>query len=98
MSTSTLPLTYRVVAHIRMLNTHYQTLMSKYKAIYKSYQLGNYQYENTVLSYYISTLLLCIKQNLSHATIACTVIMYYYKYTVIIPTGKWSNQECKHRI
>jgi hypothetical protein len=53
--------TYRVVADIRMLNTHYQTLMSRYKAILKPYQLGNYQYENTVLSYYISTLLLCIK-------------------------------------
>ena len=81
-----------------MLNTHYQTLMSRYKAILKPYQLGNYQYENTVLSYYISTLLLCIKPNLSHATIACTVIMYYYKYTVIIPTGKWSYQEWKHHI
>ncbi len=68
--------TYRVVADIRMLNTHYQTLMSRYKAILKPYQLGNYQYENTVLSYYISTLLLCIKPNLSHATITCTVIMY----------------------
>jgi hypothetical protein len=42
---------------------------------------------HTVLSYYISTLLLCIKPNLSHATIACTVIMYYYKYTVLFPTG-----------
>ena len=90
--------TYRVVADIRMLNTHYQTLMSRYKAILKPYQLGNYQFENTVLSYYISTLLLCIKQNLSHATIACTVIMYYYKYTVIIPTGKWSYQEWKRHI
>ncbi len=54
--------TYCVVADIIMLlNTHYQTLMSRYKAILKPYQLGNYQYENTVLSYYISTLLLCIK-------------------------------------
>ncbi len=81
-----------------MLNTHYQTLMSRYKAILKPYQLGNYQYENTVLSYYISTLLLCIKPNLSHALIACTVIMYYYKYTVLIPAGKLSYQEWKHPI
>jgi hypothetical protein len=28
--------TYRVVADIRMLYTHYQTLMSRYKAIYMS--------------------------------------------------------------
>ncbi len=90
--------TYRVVTEIRMLYTHYQTLMSRYKAILKPYQLGNYQYENTVLSYYISTLLLCTKRNLSHATIACTVIIYYYKCTVIIPTGKWSYQEWKHHI
>ncbi len=60
--------------------------------------VGNYQYENTVLSYYISTLLLCVKPNLSHAIIACTVIMYYYNYTVIIPTGKWSYQERNHHI
>jgi hypothetical protein len=46
--------TYRVVADIRMLNAHDQTLMSRYKvqSYLKPYQLGNYQYENTVLSYY----------------------------------------------
>ena len=37
--------TYRVVADIRMLNTHYQTLMSRYKAILKL------QVRNPVLSY-----------------------------------------------
>ena len=52
--------TNRVVSDIRMLNTHYQTLMNRYKAILKPYLLGNYQYENTVLSYYISTLLLLV--------------------------------------
>ena len=73
--------TNRVVADIRMLNTHYQTLMSRYKAILKPYQLGNYQYENTVLSYYISTLLLCIKPLkpylLGNYQYANTVLSYY---------------------
>ena len=114
--------TYRGVAGIRMLNTHYPDTDEQIRTILKPCQLGNYQYENTVLSYYISTLLLCIKPikpyllanyqyentvlsyyistlllcikpNLSHATIACTVIMYYYKYTVLIPTGKRSYQK-----
>ena len=49
---------------------------------------SNYKYENTVLIYYISPLLLCIKPIFSYLTIACTVIMYYYRYTEIIPTGK----------
>ncbi len=48
--------TYCVVADIRMLNTHYQTLMSRYKAILKPYQLGNYQYENTGIDLALTTL------------------------------------------
>ena len=52
--------TYRVVAGIRMLNTHYPDTDEQIRTILKPYQLGNYQYENTVLSYYISTLLLLL--------------------------------------
>ncbi len=53
-----------VVADIRMLNTHYQTLMSRYKDILRLVTYSNtrsLQVRNTVLSNYISTLLLCIK-------------------------------------
>ena len=32
--------------------------------------------------------MVCINPILSYLTIACTVIMYYYRYTEIIPTGK----------
>ena len=50
-------------------------------------------FTDTLVHYYY-----VLSRNLSHAIIACTVIMYYYKYTVLIPTGKRSYQEWKHHI